>query len=201
MDVLIAVGLVLYYIVRTASKKKALPKAKPPAAPQREQRSQQQDMSVGLPPSPPRPWPAQQRREEVPPQKRKLGFDVPHLKGAPPVAAEAAGAEERRADRLETVPATAPDKRSAYDATRRQAETAKAVQHHVRYDLQRHLTEAAERVKEEAAYEKAEQPAQPPQAPSSLPPLEPAAMLQAVVYAEMLGRPKGMRSGNPYYRG
>ncbi len=170
----IAAGLLFVFISDKLDKKK--PKAKRPHGERPFPRS---PGPVKLPPPMPQPWPKD--------TKQKQGkFDIPPIQGAPPVPSGQDGVYREAGTQIQ----------SQAEAYHRE------VQENSKYRAyleKKQETEAKERAAEQAAYQ---QGAKIPGTAGKRPVLElqPQAMLNAVIYAELLGRPKAQRRRNPYFR-
>ncbi|SFT80940.1 hypothetical protein SAMN02910356_02210 [Selenomonas sp. GACV-9] len=130
---------------------------------------------------PPVPWP-QEKAEKASQQAGKLGFKIPELRNAPSAGTQG----------------------SSYDAeaARRQAEEYRerlaAEQRELAHARERAVQEAAIRAAEQAEYER-QAKVRPPvrnalKVGRQLPVLTPANAQQAVVLAEILGKPKAYRN-------
>ena len=171
--------IVLFAIMAILSDKlgKKKPSKKMPPFPPR-------DVDRTLPPPMPAPWGTEKKGKELP-------FEIPDLKGAPlpPGRADEGGVYREPGTKVQ-------DMLEAY--REEMADKARAAA----YEAQRRAEEAAIRAEEEAVYAQQAGLAKKKTARRAviLPQFTPDQVQQAVVMAEILGRPKAYRHHSPYRR-
>lgn len=189
MDTLLSIAAVLLFVFLTDALDNKKKKVKLPPG----EKTGHPDTAreVKLPPPVPEPWPGQtgSRPSTAGTGQRKIGFEIPEIKGAP-----TNGKYEQEQERVCQERETQLREQAEHD---RQEQKAK--EKVLAYEVQKHLLEAAERAEEERVYR--DQSGLPgAQRPKKQADLRPQTILDAVAFAEILGRPKAYAHRNPYFR-